>query len=49
MLDGLNLSVAPGRSLVIIGASGQGKSVAIKIAIGLLQPDAGPCSSTAPT
>jgi phospholipid/cholesterol/gamma-HCH transport system ATP-binding protein len=41
VLDGLNLSVAPGRSLVIIGASGQGKSVAIKIAIGLLQPDAG--------
>jgi len=41
VLDGLNLSVARGRSLVIIGASGQGKSVAIKIAIGLMQPDAG--------
>jgi len=41
VLDGLNLSVAPGRSLVIIGASGQGKSVAIKIAIGLMPPDAG--------
>ena len=24
VLDGLNLAVAPGRSLVIIGASGQG-------------------------
>ena len=41
VLDGLNLAVAPGRSLVIIGASGQGKSVTIKIAIGLMQPDAG--------
>jgi phospholipid/cholesterol/gamma-HCH transport system ATP-binding protein len=41
VLDGLDLAVAPGRSLVIIGGSGQGKSVAIKIAIGLMQPDAG--------
>jgi len=41
VLDGLNLSVQPGRSLVIIGASGQGKSVTIKIAVGLMQPDAG--------
>ncbi len=41
VLDGLNLSVAPGRSLVIIGGSGQGKSVTIKIALGLLLPDAG--------
>ena len=41
VLDDLNLSVAPGRSLVIIGASGQGKSVTIKIAVGLMQPDAG--------
>jgi len=41
VLDDLNLSVQPGRSLVIIGASGQGKSVTIKIAVGLMQPDAG--------
>ncbi|PLR22664.1 ABC transporter ATP-binding protein [Caulobacter zeae] len=41
VLDGLNLSVAQGRSLVIIGGSGQGKSVAIKTALGLLRPDAG--------
>jgi phospholipid/cholesterol/gamma-HCH transport system ATP-binding protein len=41
VLDGLDLSVAPGRSLVIIGGSGQGKSVAIKIALGLVPPDAG--------
>ena len=41
VLDGLDLAVAPGRSLVIIGGSVQGKSVTIKIAIGLMQPDAG--------
>ena len=41
VLDGLNLSVAPGRSLVIIGGSGQGKSVTIKVAMGLLSLDAG--------
>ena len=41
VLDGLDLAVAPGRSLVIIGGSGQGKSVAIKIAIGLMRPGAG--------
>jgi phospholipid/cholesterol/gamma-HCH transport system ATP-binding protein len=41
VLGDLNLAVAPGRSLVIIGGSGQGKSVTIKIAIGLMEPDAG--------
>lgn len=41
VLDGLDLSVAPGRSLVIIGGSGQGKSVTIKTALGLLRPEAG--------
>lgn len=41
VLDGLDLSVAAGRSLVIIGGSGQGKSVAIKVALGLVKPDAG--------
>ena len=41
VLADLNLAVAPGRSLVIIGGSGQGKSVTIKIAIGLMTPDAG--------
>ncbi len=41
VLDGLNLSVASGRSLVIIGGSGQGKSVTIKVAMGLVRPDAG--------
>ncbi|MDP1631647.1 MAG: ATP-binding cassette domain-containing protein [Caulobacter sp.] len=41
VLDGLNLSVEAGRSLVIIGGSGQGKSVMLKLALGLLRPDAG--------
>jgi phospholipid/cholesterol/gamma-HCH transport system ATP-binding protein len=41
VLDGVDLAVAPGRSLVIIGGSGQGKSVTIKIAAGLMRPDSG--------
>jgi phospholipid/cholesterol/gamma-HCH transport system ATP-binding protein len=41
VLQGLDLDVAPGRSLVIIGGSGQGKSVTIKIAVGLMQADTG--------
>jgi len=41
VLAGFDLSVDPGRSLVIIGGSGQGKSVAVKVAAGLIEPDAG--------
>ena len=41
VLDDLDLGVAPGRSLVIMGGSGQGKSVTVKLAMGLLTPDAG--------
>lgn len=41
VLDGLDLSVAPGKSLVIIGGSGQGKSVTIKTALGLMRPESG--------
>jgi phospholipid/cholesterol/gamma-HCH transport system ATP-binding protein len=41
VLDSLDLSVAPGKSLVIIGGSGQGKSVTIKTALGLMRPEAG--------
>ncbi len=41
VLAGFDLSVEPGRSLVIIGGSGTGKSVAIKIAAGLIEADAG--------
>ena len=41
VLTGLDLEAHPGRSLVVIGGSGQGKSVLLKIAAGLLAPDAG--------
>ena len=41
VLDGLDLAVAPGRSLALLGRSGQGKSVTIKLALGLMKPDAG--------
>ncbi|WP_340644402.1 ATP-binding cassette domain-containing protein [Phenylobacterium sp.] len=41
VLDGLNLSVPTGASMVIIGGSGQGKSVMIKLALGLVSPDSG--------
>ena len=41
VLNGMSLTAQDGRSLVIIGGSGQGKSVTIKIAIGLMRPDAG--------
>jgi len=41
VLNGVNLHVAPGESLVVIGASGVGKSVLLKCIIGLLRPDSG--------
>jgi phospholipid/cholesterol/gamma-HCH transport system ATP-binding protein len=41
VLDRLDLSVAAGESLVILGKSGTGKSVLLKHVIGLLKPDAG--------
>lgn len=41
VLDGIDLTVRKGKSLVIIGASGTGKSVALKCILGLLKPDAG--------
>ena len=41
VLRGVNLSVGRGESLVIIGRSGTGKSVLLKHAIGLMDPDRG--------
>jgi phospholipid/cholesterol/gamma-HCH transport system ATP-binding protein len=41
VLDGVDLDVAPGESLVIIGGSGTGKSVLLKHVVGLLKPDSG--------
>ena len=41
VLDGITLDVCKGENFVVLGRSGSGKSVLIKIIIGLLQPDAG--------
>jgi phospholipid/cholesterol/gamma-HCH transport system ATP-binding protein len=41
VLDGADLDVAAGESLVIIGGSGTGKSVLLKHVVGLLKPDSG--------
>jgi phospholipid/cholesterol/gamma-HCH transport system ATP-binding protein len=41
VLDGANLDVWPGESVVVIGQSGVGKSVLIKCIIGILEPDSG--------
>src|ERR687884_1968284 len=41
VLDGFTLDVTEGETMVIIGYSGTGKSVAIKHIVGLLEPDAG--------
>jgi phospholipid/cholesterol/gamma-HCH transport system ATP-binding protein len=40
-LNGLNLAIEKGKCVVIIGASGSGKSVLIKHIVGLLAPDKG--------
>jgi phospholipid/cholesterol/gamma-HCH transport system ATP-binding protein len=41
VLDGLDLDVAEGESVVVIGGSGTGKSVLLKCVLGLLEPDRG--------
>lgn len=41
VLQGVNLSIPKGTSMVIIGGSGTGKSVALKCVLGLIQPDSG--------
>jgi phospholipid/cholesterol/gamma-HCH transport system ATP-binding protein len=41
VLDQLDLSIEAGQSLVVIGASGTGKSVLLKHIVGLLKPDSG--------
>ena len=41
VLDRVNLAIAEGETLVVIGASGSGKSVMLKHIVGLLQPDSG--------
>jgi len=41
VLKGVNLKISDGKSMVIIGASGQGKSVILKCLLGLIKPDKG--------
>src|SRR5215204_4266162 len=41
VLNGVSLSIEEGQSLVVIGASGSGKSVMLKHIVGLLKPDQG--------
>ena len=41
VLDGVNLTIDEGESIVIIGASGSGKSVLLKHIVGLMRPDKG--------
>ena len=41
VLRGVDLDIHEGRSLVVIGGSGTGKSVLLKCILGLIQPDGG--------
>ncbi len=41
VLNGINLSVPKGQSLVVIGGSGTGKSVMLKCVLGILRADSG--------
>ena len=41
ILDRVNLTINPGVTTVIAGPSGQGKSVTMKLILGLLRPDSG--------
>jgi ABC-type transporter Mla maintaining outer membrane lipid asymmetry ATPase subunit MlaF len=41
VLNGLSLKILPGKSTVIVGRSGSGKSVLLKLMMGLLRPDSG--------
>ena len=41
VLDGLNLQIVPGKTTVIVGRSGSGKTVLLKLMMGLLRPTRG--------
>ncbi|RJF86891.1 ATP-binding cassette domain-containing protein [Oleomonas cavernae] len=41
VLDGIDLEIERGSSLVVIGGSGTGKSVMLKCVLGIIRPDAG--------
>ena len=44
VLDGLNLSIAPGRVTAVVGPNGAGKTTLIKSILGLTRPDSGTIS-----
>ena len=41
LLDGIDLTIAPGRIVTLIGPNGAGKSTLVKVALGLIVPSAG--------
>jgi len=41
VLDGIDLDIPRGQQLVILGRSGQGKSVLLKLIVGLMDPESG--------
>jgi len=41
VLDGVSLSLAPGGTLILLGVTGSGKSVLLKLMLGLVKPDRG--------
>jgi phospholipid/cholesterol/gamma-HCH transport system ATP-binding protein len=41
VLDGISLTIMPGETLAVLGRSGTGKSVSLRIIIGLEKPDTG--------
>jgi osmoprotectant transport system ATP-binding protein len=41
ILEGVNLAVAPGETLILLGRSGSGKSTALKLTNGMLFPSSG--------
>src|ERR1041384_7344714 len=41
VLRGLNLKILPGQTTVIVGRSGSGKSVLLKLMMGLMKPTSG--------
>jgi phospholipid/cholesterol/gamma-HCH transport system ATP-binding protein len=41
VVEDVSFSVRPGATLFLLGASGSGKSVTLKLILGLLKPDAG--------
>ena len=41
ILDGVDLDLVPGEFVVLAGANGSGKSTLLRLAVGLLEPDAG--------